>query len=360
MLFTQEEAMGLRRQTLSAVISVSIFAVCSTLLAPAAQAVGHAAPADVNPSALERGPDPGVAHIVYDVLRDGGLRISLPKSGGHDALWEVAGGYVVRDVNVGARRATRVLFVADTGERRVMARSRSWVTVAVSADGRRVAYQRTVTRTGERTLVAVENPRSGRVVAQRVFRLANLVALDGSRVLLGVRLNWRDPASVWWRYETDFVRRWHGQAAVSADVTHDKVVFDRPSAGEFCIRVARLSRPHHTLWRSCKVMPHQWSPDGSRTLATHTYFDARGTNRWWVLAGSSPVRQAAFAGRLDWHAVWEDDTHFLTLAQGTDGQAAIVRCDVAGACERASRTWTRAFDPDLYYTPPPVVLAEHG
>lgn len=63
-------------------------------------------------------------------------------------------------------------------------------------------------------------------------------------------------------------------------------------------------------------------------------------------------------GRLDWNsAIWEDDTHFLTLAQGDSGKAAIIRCTVTGSCERASRMWSRPVEEHAYYTAPPVLLA---
>ena len=92
---------------------------------------------------------------------------------------------------------------------------------------------------------------------------------------------------------------------------------------------------------------------------THTYFDAAGTDTWWVGRGRSGRLVAAVGGRLDWRAVWEDDRHLLTLAQGDDGTAAIVRCDLDGACERASRLWDVPVpsEPSLYYASPPVVLA---
>jgi hypothetical protein len=61
-------------------------------------------------------------------------------------------------------------------------------------------------------------------------------------------------------------------------------------------------------------------------------------------------------GRLDWTATWEDDHHFLTLAQSDSGRAAIIRCDLSGDCERASRLWSVPVPADLYYAPPPVVL----
>ena len=63
------------------------------------------------------------------------------------------------------------------------------------------------------------------------------------------------------------------------------------------------------------------------------------------------------AARLD--AAWKDDAHFLTLAQSDAGKAAIIRCDLTGVCERASRVWDVPvpLEPSLYYAKPPVVLA---
>jgi hypothetical protein len=339
-------------------LGLSLVAACATAAALLTQASARAEVDSIAPSSLPRGADPQVAFLVHDVIRDGDLRIPVSGKGKHDALWEVAGGYVLRDVNVAPGSRTRLTFVSDTGARREIARARDWLTVAVSADGRRIAYQRTMSRTGELTVVTVEKPRSGRILARHRFRLAVVVALDAERVLLGMRANWRDPASVWWHYRAGRTQRWYDQAAVSADIPHDRVVFDWQGGGEFCTRVASLRHPRRTLWRSCRMRPHQWSPDGTRALATHAYFDAPGTTRWWVIGGSSPERELTVAGRLDWHAVWEDDGHFLTLAQGDDGLAAIVRCDLTGSCERASRTWEMPLDPDLYYTSPPVTLAE--
>ncbi len=338
-------------------LCVSLVAACAAAAALLAQAPARADVDSVEPGSLPRGADPQVAYLVYDVIRDGDLRIPVSRTGKHDALWEVAGGYVLRDVNVAPGSRTRLTFVSDTGEQREIARSRGWLTVAISADGRRIAYQRTVSRTGELTVVTVERLRSGSVLARHRFRLAVVVALDAERVLLGMRTNWRDPASVWWHYRDGRTQRWYDQAAVIAAIPHDRVVFDWPGVGEFCTRVAALRHPRHTLWRSCRMRPHQWSHDGARALATHAYFDAPGTTRWWVIGGSSPARERGRRAPGLARGVREDDAHFLTSAQGDDGLAAVVRCDLTGSCERASRTWEMPLDPDLYYTSPPVTLA---
>lgn len=323
-----------------------------------AAAAGHA----IDPAALPRGADPAVVTLVRDTIRDGAQRVPATKRGEHQALWVVAGGYVVRDYNVGKRHLVRVVFISRSGGRREIARSRDWIPVAVAPGGRRLAFQRSSGPALQRAVITVESPRSGHVVASREFRLGNLVAVTARRVLLGRRLHWHHPATVWWNYRRASVRRLYHQAAIGADVRHDKVVFSTSSVGDFCNRVAALSRPARTLWRSCAIYPHQWSPDGRRAIATHTYFDAAGTDRWWVIDGRTAKRQAMIAGRLDWGAVWEDDQHFLTLAQGDTGKAAVIRCDLTGSCERASRLWDVPVppDPSVYYAPPPVVLAQNG
>ncbi|HEU5037598.1 MAG TPA: hypothetical protein VFT70_11370 [Nocardioides sp.] len=319
-----------------------------------------AAPAAIDPAALPRGADPTVAYLVRDTIHDGDLRVPATQRGRHDVLWQVAGGYLVRDYNVGHPHRILVTFIDPAGERRVVARSRDWIDVAVSASGTRVAIRRSAGPDLLRSVVTVSDAATGRVVASRSLRQVNLAAVTHSRVLLGKRARWHHPATLWWNYRQDRMWRWYDQAALGADVRHDKVVLDRTDVGEFCIRVAVLSRPAHTLWQTCDRFPHQWSPDGTRALATHTYFDAAGTDRWWVVDGMTGARQGTIAGRLDWHAVWEDDQHYLTLAQGDEGGAAIIRCDLGGTCERASRVWDVPVpsEPSLYYAPPPVVLAD--
>lgn len=347
---------SLGRRGVAAVLGV-LTALAVTLPQAAAQpGDGH-----IDPAALPRGADPAVAHLVRDTIRDGDLRVAATTRGRHDALWVVAGGYVVRDYNVGRSRATVLTFVSSSGEKRQIARSPYWIDAEVSPTGRRVAVQTWHGAVLQRTVVRVIRPASGRVVARLELRRAILAAVTDSRVLLGRRLHWRRTTTQWWNYERGTVRRIFAQAAVDADVRHDKVVFTTPSRGEFCTRVAVLSHPGWTLWRSCQVSAHQWSPDGSHAIATHAYFDAAGTDRWWVVDGRTAQRQATITGRLDWTAVWEDDEHFLTMAQSEAGRAAVLRCDLVGTCERASRIWRVPLpsEPSLYYAPPPVVLAEN-
>ena len=120
--------------------------VAALLLAGVLAPRGTAAPAGerLDPAALPRGADPGVAMLVRDTIRDGALTVPATHRGRHDALWVVTGGYLLRDYNVGRRRLVRVVFVSETGKRRLVARSRQWVDVEVSPGGGRVAVRRSV------------------------------------------------------------------------------------------------------------------------------------------------------------------------------------------------------------------------
>ena len=339
------------------VLGLTVVALVSVLPRPAVAA----APTPVDPAALPRGADPAVVHLVRDTIRDGDLRVPATERGRHQALWVVAGGYLVRDYNVGHPHHVVVVHIDPSGERRVVARARDWIDVAVSPSGQRIAVRRSSGSSGLRSVITVSEAASGRVVAARTLRLGTLAAVTDHRVLIGKRARWHDPATLWWSYERDRTWRLYDRAALAADPEHDTVVFaGTGDVGDFCTRVAVLSDPAHTLWRRCDTYPHQWSPDGSLALATHAYFDAAGTDRWWVIDGRTGVRRSTITGRLDWDAVWEDDGHFLTLAQSDAGRAAIIRCDLTGTCERASRIWRVPVpsEPSLYYASPPVVLAE--
>jgi hypothetical protein len=307
---------------------------------------------------MERGENPAISYLVRDTIRDGDLRIPATRRVSHQTLFNVAQGYVVEDFRRGspAQNIYRLTFVSRNGEKKVIAREAS--RAAVSEDGTRVAWSRDERETAGPSVVRVANPATGRIVETRRFRTrVGVVAVTADRVLVS-RLYARRGTFVW-NYERGTRRSVSDESAVGVDLANDRIVFDVPRDAPACVRVARFSRPGPTLWRSCRWYPHEWSPNGDLALATHTYFDAAGTDRWLVLDGRTGKRLHRVTGRLDWDATWEDDSHFLTMAQGEDGQDAIVRCEVAGGCERASRLWDIGLpEQSVFYAGPPVVLSE--
>jgi hypothetical protein len=353
------------RPAIGRLLAVTLATTCVGLVAMVGPMPVEARTARIDPATLPRGADPTVPHMIEGTIVDGARTAPATARGDHVALWTTSRGYVVKDAvsPPGGATVTRLVFVSRTGRKRTIARFREYSSLttaqAVSPSGRRIAWAVQPDEARLRTRIKVANPDTGRVLAVRAFRLTTVVAVTGNRVLLAHRVRWRNPETTWWDYRRDTLVKVADQAAVGADLRHDKVVFDRSTNGEFCNRVARLSQPSRTLWRSCRIYPHQWSPDGSRALATHTYFDAAGTDRWLTIDGRIGRPLGRVSGRLDWDAAWEDNRHFLTMAQGDSGTAAIVRCTVAGRCERASRLWPVPLpdDPSVYYAPPPVVLA---
>jgi hypothetical protein len=325
-------------------------------VAPAGAAVPVRA-TDVDPAALPRGPAPALTYLQRNTIHDGALRVPATR-GTHVALWNARGGYVVADL--GERGRLRLVHVSTAGERNLLAR-RSEYGVALSGSGRRIAWDTFVGPVdGPPSRVTVADPATGRIVARRTFRAGvHVVAVTGRRVLLSRISMPPGNATFWWDYERDTVHRYFGLSTVRVDFANDRVVFDIPRDAPACNRVARYTRPARTLWRSCRWYPQAWSPDGRYALSTHTYFDAGGTDRWRVIDGRTAERLSRVTGRLDWHAVWEDERHFVTMAMNPDGQAAVIRCDVDARCERASRLWS--FTPHFYdfYLAPPVVLASN-
>lgn len=343
------------RRSLAAAASAATVA----LVALSGSVPVQANPSRLDPATLGRGADPFVPYLVGDTIRDGHRQVAATRRGDHYRLWTTTRGYVLDDF-VQSSEVFRLVFVGHGGQQRVIAR-RSWPTgEAVSPSGRRIAWGKAVGRLGPPTVVTVGNPNDGRVVASRRFHFATVFAVTGSRVLLTLRGRNTPETTWWWNYRRDTLSQVSSQPARRVDVRHDRIVLGTGSEDSFCNRVAPLSRPEQTLWASCRIGPRSWSPDGARALATHTYFDETGTDRWLTVRDRTGKRLGRVDGRLDWDSVWEDDRHFLTVAQGDNGSAAVIRCTVAGRCERASPLWDvpwHGYPP--FYLAPPVVLPDN-
>lgn len=340
----------------SAVRALVASAMTTAFLAVAAPG-STTAVGGVDPAALPRGKDPAVTYMVHDTIHDGARRVSATK-GQHVGLWNAARGYVVKDTARGGR--FRLTYVSRTGHTRLITR-RAEFTAAVSGRGDRLAWDTFVGPVeGPPSVVTVVNPGTGRVIASRRFaKGAHVVAVTEHRVLLARISTPRTKGTLWWNYDSNVLRRYADLSAVRVDFRNDRVVFDIPRDAPACNRVALFTRPARTLWRSCLWYPEDWSPDGEHAVSTHTYFDAAGTDRWRVIDGRTGERTSRITGRLDWQAVWEDDSHFLTMAMNPAGQAAVIRCTLDATCERASRLWEVRPGPDDFYVAPPVVLAEN-
>lgn len=334
--------------TSAAVLAVGVSAV------PA-----QANPDHVAPASLDRGAKPRIAYLVKNTLHDGDRKIRVRRAAMHQELWTTAQGYVVIDRIDNARHGHRIMSISEAGERKVIARPTWFETAAVSPRGTRLAWSDAKSDIGEPVVVTVADPHTGAVKARRTFDRAQVIAVSGRRVLLTKPGYRRVIRTWWWNYRTGTMRTISDQYAVRADIRNDRIVLAPGSGVPNCNRVARLTRPGRTLWRSCGITPHAWSPDAERALSTHIYFDVAGTDRWVVVDGRTGETGDRVNGRLDWDVAWESNRHFLTMAQGDDGNAAIIRCTPSGSCERASRIWDLEIDPDAYYVAPPVLLSNN-
>jgi hypothetical protein len=339
-------------RTRLALTAATAAGVVAATVAGAAQALP---PHVVDPATLARGANPSVPYMVRNTIHDGDLTVRSYAAGRPLDLWSTARGYVVRTWY--QRQREFVIAFVDQAGTGLIGSSRGDAGVAVSPDGRRMAWGKGTNELRTPTVVRVTNPNTGRVLARHSFPWATVLAVTEHRVLL-TRLSARTPKTTWWwNYETDTLRKLSDRGALRADVTHDRVVFESGPPDSFCNRVAPLSHPRRTLWRSCALAPHDWSPSGRRVLATFTYFDDAGTARWVTFADPSTKRLGRIDGRFGWDGVFEDDTHFLVVAENAKGQAAIVRCTLAARCERASRIWEMGpVDYQPNYVAPPVVL----
>ena len=324
--------------------------------ASAAPAARQGAAAHIDPASLTRGADPKVAYLVGHRLRDGNRSFRVTKAPNHVDLWETARGYVVVDNFPRRKRSFRITAISSSGERRILARPRFSTSSTVSPRGHRFAWVTNTGDLGTRSVIRVANPHTGRVLAKRVFRNADVLAVTDKRVVLTRSVEGDPAVTTMWNYRRDVVRQLNARHGLEADARHNLLA----SAGRTpsqCVRVSRLWHPEKQVYRSCTIRPHAWSRDGRRSLATNIYFDMPGTDRWVVTAGRTGKRLARVTGRLSWDATWEDNNHFLTQAQSDSGKSAVIRCDLRARCERASRLWDREVDEDQYFVGPPVLLA---
>jgi hypothetical protein len=344
------------------IISRATVVAATFTLSFVAQASATTGTSDVNPAQLARGDNPGVPVLIRDKIHDGTLRIDATTRGQHLDLWRVDGGYVVNDVLGGPQ--FRLTFVNPQGRKRFLVKQPGLdVGVAVSPNQALIAWSKELGELRTPTMVTVARPATGKVVAKRQFHFATVLGVKPGQVLITRKAPGTNfpGATWWWNYHTDTFTKVSSQNADQADVANNRVVFSLGSLPGACHRIASLTQPEKTLWRNCRIGPRRWSPNGAHVLATHLYFDDVGTNLWRTLVADTGDGVGRLTGRFDWDAIWEDNHHFLVIAQNRRGIAAIVRCNKSGRnCERASRKWDMGpVDAQPNYVPPPVVLPDN-
>lgn len=305
--------------------------------APAPQApAAQAAVPDVTlyPGELERGADTPLLHIEEEVIVDGDLRIPID---GPTHLWlmgRIGPDYLIYTASDDFDHYT-VQLVQRNGDRRVLQRFGQRTTATMSADGSHLAL---ATSVRPDTRVRVVWTRSGRQVRERTFASYGAEVSDYGRrrmVITGP-----DSKTYWWNPGTNRLSLIVPRPA-GAHITADRLVVmvpDPETPYEDCQKTVRLSDPTDVLWRSCKDIPLEFSPDASRMVTVPILSDGIGPRDIEVRkAGGGLVatyRAPMWFGFTD----WESDTALVLQPVGKTFLAA-VRCDLAGQCERASRLY---------------------
>lgn len=315
----------MRRPMLAVLIAV--LAAGATLPVPARAA---APTVELQPHQLARGADIAIPHLEDGDFVDGVRRVDLP---GTDAvlLGDSGGAWVVsawRTNAVGETSGRRVLRIEADGTLRELLRPADAHATVLSEDGSRLVA---VPGPGSRTSrVLVWSATDGVEIASRTFRhYPEVVSADGHRVL--IRTTER---LLWWRVGRDSVRTVTRGLTGSASIEHDLLTtYTKDPYLGGCTRLARLSRPRTTVWRSCRDRVAAFSPDGTQLLTFHILTDGLGPGeiRLRELDGTTLATY-----RTNWFSAWGwESPGTLLLDVNGSRKHAVVRCRLAD-CENAT------------------------
>lgn len=313
----------------------SVLAVLATTLSTLAVSGALAVPAqaatptvDLQPDRLPRGADIAIPHVEDGVLVDGVRRVDLPGTEA-DLLGSSGDAFIAstwRTNAVGETRGRRVVRVEADGSIRELLRPREVYGTTLSEDGSRL-----LAAGGERTSqVRVWSAVDGTEIASRTFRrYPEVVAADGRKVLVRTtdRLQW-------WRVGRDSVRTVTRALTGQASIEHDLLVtYTKDPYLGGCTRLARLSRPGTTVWRSCRDRVAAFSPDGTEMLTFHILTDGLGPGEV-RLREIDGTRTATY--RTNWFSGWEWESRGTLLLDVNGARKyAVVRCALAD-CEDAT------------------------
>jgi hypothetical protein len=286
------------------------------------------------PAQLERGAKTPLLHIEEEVIVDGDLRVPVRGPAHVWLMGRIGRGYLITTAGPNFRRYT-VQLVRRDGARRVLQRFGDRTMATMSANGRHLALT-TMARPG--TEIRVVRTRTGELVLARTFGSSGVEVSDyGQRrlVITGLR-----GGTYWWNPVRNRLRLIVPRPA-KADIAVDRLVFllphpDRPYRD--CQKTVRLSRPTEVLWRSCRNIPLNFSPDARRMLTVDIRADGIGPGTIQVRTARGRLVQTYRAPMWFGFTEWESDTDLLLQPVGRKYLAA-VRCTLGDGCERASRLY---------------------
>ena len=318
----------MRRTTATALISA--LAAGLALAAPA----GAAAPTDLQPQRLERGPDVAGPRIEEgNVFVDGARRVDLPGADG-EIIGDTPSGWVVgtfRTNAAGNRLGGRVVKVDPSGAVITLARHVDPSTLVLSEDGSSLVGVPDASRSRGTVTVWSVVPTGSVPAAERTFRgYPEVLAASGTKVL--IRTTTR---TFWWNEARDEVRKpLTRKIAGPADIEHDLLqTFTKDPYLGGCAQVIRLKRPATVRWRSCKERVAAFSPDGATMLTVGILSDGIGPNVI-TLRRTDGTRLASWTTSWFGGWDWESPDAVLLDVNGTR-KSATVRC-VLDDCENAT------------------------
>ena len=87
--------MDVSRKCTTRLLLLIVATAAATAAAFLPQLPASADPSHFDPATLPRGDNPSLVYMVRDTIRDGSLTVPATRRGDHNALWAVAGGYLV-------------------------------------------------------------------------------------------------------------------------------------------------------------------------------------------------------------------------------------------------------------------------
>lgn len=288
----------------------------------------------LHPARLARGESTPLFHTDGRVLVDGDRRIRLQQRQGRwvDPVGRSGRDYLVLTTSTDFG-VWKLLRVDRAGDATVLAGGGEPVVEAAwaSADGSHVA----LVRHGQaRTRVTVRDSRTGALLRHRGFR-GYLEPLDyGRRRMVLTQWPGERSRTFWWDPHDNRQVRISRRPGLAANVPANRVALHYPRGTDDCLRVARLSAPRRTLWRTCRDQVVSFSPDGRRMVTSGEGDDHR-PPFLQVRRGDGRLL-ATYRARQFGFVEWESRRSVLLETVGAKVTAA-VRCRPGHGCERASR-----------------------
>ena len=323
------------RRPLARRVAGAATAVVALLSMSMAAPTHAAAPTDLQPEDLPRGPDIAIAHIEKG---DFVLGTRIVDVGGEHAylIGKARRGWLVGTSNRDGVGEYRIVRVAPDDSVKVIKRGMSFFELKLSENGRFFANPG---KGGSTALpVRVFSARTGELKAERDFAdYPTIVGMDGPRVLLstwaegnmGVRS---------WDFQTDAITRIYRKPANIVDISNDLLAtYTKDPYQGGCVRLSRLSDPSIRLWRSCVERIEAFSVDGTRMATVDLLSDGIGPGRVKERETDGTLLGDYSTGYFG-QITFESATNLLLEVNG-DTLSSTVRCS-EGDCENASDSTT--------------------